>query len=79
MSLTTLLGAPFSLSTGASVWAKVVATNKMGSSGTSSAGNGAVVTVSTVPSPPVGLTKDAANTFAGQISFSWSDGASNGG
>ena len=51
----------------------------MGSSGTSSAGNGAVITVSTVPSAPIGLTKDTANTFAGQIAFSWSDGASNGG
>jgi len=73
------MAGPFSLTTGSSVWAQVVATNKMGSSASSSAGNGAVITYSTVPAAPISLVKDAANTFAGQITFSWSLGSYDGG
>jgi len=47
------------------VWAKVVATNQMGSSPASVAGNGGVIIVSTVPSPPVNLARVDATTFAG--------------
>ena len=70
---------PFNLTTGSSVWAKVVATNKMGSSSASTAGNGAVIYYSTVPSPPVSLMRNDAYTFAGQISLTWENGSGDGG
>jgi len=41
--ITTLKAAPFSLLTGDSVKAKVIATNEVGNSGTSSEGNGAQI------------------------------------
>ena len=53
--MTTLTAAPFSLPTGASVFAQIIAINAMGASQTSDAGNGAVLSISTVPSAPVGL------------------------
>ena len=53
--MTTLTASPFSLPTGASVFAQIIAINAMGASQTSDAGNGAVLSISTVPSAPVGL------------------------
>jgi hypothetical protein len=73
------MSAPFSLTTSSSVWAKVVATNRMGSSAASAQGNGAVITYSTVPSPPVNLKRDDANTLSGQITLTWDNGSSDGG
>ena len=71
--------APWSLPIGNSVFAKVVAINSMGSSLTSSPGNGAVLGLSVVPDAPINLARDNANTWSGQITLTWSAGASNGG
>jgi hypothetical protein len=60
--MTALTSAPWSLATGASVFARIIAINVMGPSLTSESGNGAVLQISTVPSAPVGLRKDPITT-----------------
>ena len=48
----TLLAVPFNLATGVGVYAKIIAYNSIGDSIFSSVGNGAIVKLSLVPSPP---------------------------
>jgi hypothetical protein len=55
----------------------VVATNVVGNSVVSTAGNGAQII--TNPSAPVSLAVDQANTNASKITFTWSPGANDGG
>ena len=62
---------------GAGVYARVVATNELGSSLVSSAGNGAIIL--TYPDTPVDLQNNVPQTSGTQISLMWSDGDSNGG
>jgi len=72
--MTTLTASPFNLPTGASVFAQIIAINAMGASQTSDAGNGAILSISTVPSAPVGLLKDITSTTTTQIGLLWSPG-----
>ena len=51
----------------------------MGESPQSTGGNGAVLKLSVVPDAPKNLARDNANTWAGQITLTWSDGTSDGG
>ena len=77
--MTTLLAAPWSLATGASVWAQVIAINVMGPSLTSQAGNGAILRISTVPSSPINLRRDPITTTTTQIGLLWNAGSESGG
>ena len=54
--ISTLLGAPFNLVYGSSVYARSAAINIIGSSLFSTAGNGAVIAMSYAPDAPVNLT-----------------------
>lgn len=71
------MSAPFNLNWGASIFAKVKATNIIGDSGTSIEGNGAVIL--TNPDAPVSLSNVVATTSATTIAMTWSAGAANGG
>ena len=62
VSISVLQAAPYNLGGGASIYAKVLAVNFVGSSALSLAGNGAVLP--TIPDAPVSLAKDAAITNA---------------
>ena len=68
---------PFSLGNGASVIAKVVAQNSLGSSVESATGNGA--TMPSVPNNPSALTRDEINTTSSQVVFTWVAPSSTGG
>jgi len=68
---------PFNLAWGASVYAKVVATNGYGDSMMSNAGNGAVII--TNPDAPVDLVETVEARTPDSITFSWTNGAANGG
>lgn len=57
--------APYELTPDISVFAKVIAKNVMGTSQVSSPGNGAILKLSVEPDPPINLTRDDLNTFAG--------------
>lgn len=61
-----------------SVYARVLATNAVGSSAYSNAGNGAVITMSYAPDAPQLLIRSNLTTTT-TITFTWSDGLSNGG
>jgi hypothetical protein len=61
------------------VFAKVIAKNVMGTSSISAPGNGAILKLSVPPDAPVSLARDDLNTFAGQITLNWQDGAFDGG
>lgn len=75
--IASLTAAPYSLSFGNSIFAKVVAINYYGESDESDAGNGAIILL--VPTPPVGLADNTAITTAYVIGFTWNDGVSSGG
>jgi hypothetical protein len=77
--MSTLQGAPFMLSLGASVYAKVAAINQIGNSLESLPGNGATITLSFVPDAPINLKRNELLTTRTQISFTWENGLSNGG
>ena len=77
VQVTTLRGAPFNLPWGSSVHAKVVAFNIYGDSEESDSGNGAVII--TYADAPYGLTETVASRAADSITFSWTEGAANGG
>jgi len=72
-----LTAAPYSLTLGDSVFAKVVAINFYGESQVSDAGNGG--TILYVPSAPVGLADNTAITTASVIGLTWNNGISTGG
>ena len=71
-----LQSAPYNLLTGQSIFASVSATNKVGTSNNSTAGNGATLFLSTVPSPPT-LFKDV-TTSRQTIKLGWNDGSTGG-
>lgn len=75
--LTWLTDAPFNLVLDESIDFMVQAHNAYGSSEFSEVGGGALIQL--VPDAPVYLTDDAPNTSATQITFTWQDGASDGG
>ena len=75
--ISVLLASPYNLAWGASIYAKVLATNVVGSSSASTSGNGAVIT--TNPDPPSSLVSNAAITSASVISMNWAAPAVNGG
>ena len=68
----TLKTAPYSLPWGSSVWAKVKATNIVGSSEFSVLGNGALIL--TVPPAPQTLSNNVAVTNKDQIGLNWYEG-----
>jgi len=72
------MAAPYNLAAGASVYAKVLAYNSIGSSIESAVGNGAVVKLSSIPDAPI-LTQDKSATNRRQVALVWTDGAYNGG
>jgi hypothetical protein len=67
--VTTLKNSPFNLPWGAHVYAKVLATNKYGSSDYSLQGNGAMIT--TYPDPPTDLTEDYSQRTPTILAFTW--------
>jgi len=67
--VTTLIAAPYSLAWGASVYAKVIATNIYGDSVESVEGNGAVIT--TNPDAPINLAEVQASKTKSTIGLSW--------
>lgn len=69
--------APYNLPWGSSVFATILATNIIGSSGTSTGGNGAIILMT--PESPRNLTNVASITSATQVGLSWSTGSANGG
>ena len=72
-----LKAAPFNLPWGASVHAKVIATNAFGDSLSSEAGNGAFII--TYADSPKELAEIVSQRTSTSISFSWVEGAANGG
>lgn len=72
-----LLGAPYNLPWGSSVYAKVAAINIKGASVFSIEGNGAVIL--TIPDSPLNLQNNAAVTSATQIGVTWTEGLEDGG
>lgn len=75
--LATLTSAPYSLSFGDSIYAKVIATNVKGDSIESDEGNGAIII--TVPDAPINLAEDITHRTVTTIGLTWTAGASNGG
>ena len=75
--ITTLMASPFNFSWGASIYAKVVATNSFGNSLESELGNGAIIM--TKPDAPINLAETVASRTPTSITFTWDDGANNGG
>jgi len=69
--------APYNLPWGSSVFADVLATNILGSSGTSAGGNGAIILIT--PDSPRNLANVPAITTATQIGLTWDTGSANGG
>ena len=79
MPFTALTVAPWTLSASASIYAKIVAVNAIGSSQESVAGNGATLMISSVPDAPIGLARDSVTTTTTQIGLLWFAGSSDGG
>jgi hypothetical protein len=75
--LSTLTTAPFSLTLGSNINAKLVAVNAYGDSSESSFGGGAVILL--VPDAPLSLANAPAITKDYQIGLTWLQGASIGG
>lgn len=73
----TLKAEPYLLAWGSSVYARVLATNNLGDSLVSDAGNGAIIL--TYPDAPVDLMNDEQQTSGTQISLVWTEGTSSGG
>lgn len=69
--------APFHLTWGSSIYAKVVAINTIGNSAESLAGNGAIIM--TYPDVPINLANIPSVTKSQQIGLTWNEGAENGG
>lgn len=75
--LATLTAEPFSLQLDESIDFKVMAHNTYGSSEFSALGGGALIQL--VPDAPIDLADDTLYTTATEITFTWSDGVSDGG
>ena len=72
-----LQSAPYNLVWGASIYAKVIATNLVGSSNYSYDGNGAMIL--TNPDAPLLLSCNSLLTSKSRIAITWQAGISNGG
>ena len=70
----TLVLNPFKLITGQSVFAKIIATNSMGSSIESIVGNGAMISLRYIPDAPLNICRDPLLSTTTQISILWDDG-----
>ena len=77
VQISTLRAAPFNYVWGDSIYARISATNIVGTSLFSTDGNGAIFL--TNPDAPTSLANNAAITAATQIGLTWSAGAANGG
>ena len=73
----TLRASPYSLEWGASIYAKVIATNSYGDSSESDEGNGAVITTS--PDAPINLAEVAVDRTKSTLGLSWDAAAFTGG
>jgi hypothetical protein len=65
MTVQKLIGNPYLLPTGTSIFAKVLAKNVMGSSEYSTPGNGAILKLSVVPDAPINLARNDEFTLSG--------------
>ena len=77
ISVIALRSSPYSLQWGASVYAKVLATNIYGNSLISDEGNGAIIT--TTPDSPINLAEDTAFRTKSSLGLTWSKAAFTGG
>ena len=68
--VTALRSSPYNLQWGASVFAKVFATNIYGDSLISDEGNGAIIT--TTPDPPLNLKEDTTQRTKSTLAITWS-------
>lgn len=75
----TLRASPFDLQHSDAVVARVIAVNVIGESEISDDGSGASIFVPVVPDAPKSLSHNPSGTSMTTASFSWSNGASNGG
>mgnify|MGYP003336839376 CR=1 FL=1 len=75
--LTALYAAPFNLILGQTIQAKVIATNKYGSSAVSQVGGSALVVL--VPSQPLSLANNPAITMDTNIGITWTPSTQVGG
>lgn len=69
--------APYYLTWGSSIYAKVIAKNIIGNSVESLAGNGAIIL--TYPDVPINLANVPSVTKSSQIGILWNEGTHNGG
>ncbi len=69
--------APYYLTWGSSIYAKVIAKNIIGNSVESLAGNGAIIL--TYPDVPINLANVPSVTKSSQIGILWNEGTQNGG
>jgi hypothetical protein len=73
------MASPFSLVSGSSIYASVVAYNNVGDSPNSDVGNGALIVVSAVPDAPINLLRNPLISLdKTKISFEWEDGVADG-
>lgn len=77
VTVTSLRASPFQLAWGSSIYARVIATNNLGSSIASDAGNGAVIL--TYPAEPLNLENNLDVTWATVIGLKWDEGVESGG
>jgi hypothetical protein len=75
--VTSLRSSPFSLNWGASVYAKVFASNIYGDSLISDEGNGAIIT--TTPDRPLNLAEDTVQRTKSTLAFTWTQAEFTGG
>jgi hypothetical protein len=75
--VSTLKSAPFEIAWGSSIYAKVIATNYLGSSLASQAGNGAIIL--TYPDEPLNLVNNLEVTWGTVIGLAWDEGIQSGG
>jgi len=71
ITVTTLRAAPYSMAWGQSIYAKIIATNYLGSSLASVAGNGAVIL--NYPIEPISLSNNLEITWGTRIGLTWDD------
>jgi len=77
VKVATLQASPFLILWGKGIYARVIATNYLGSSAASEPGNGAVIL--TFPDEPINLSNNLAITWKTTIGLSWDEGDFNGG
>ena len=77
VKVATLRVSPFLIPWGQGIYARIIATNYLGSSAASEAGNGAVVL--TFPDEPINLANNLLITWGTTIGLTWDEGDKNGG